>query len=224
MSNGTFPQNLSEIDELTRADHYYLTEEDKCLFFGEYTARAGFDFGPTNNLIHNFKKPMDRKGKGEWKYKKRAIDAAAAAFSRALNPKFLAKATLVPMPPSRLRDDPLYDDRVLQMVSAIAGKDLDVRELIVQVNPREAAHEGDRRGPDGLAELYEIDEALAEPTPTIIALVDDVLVTGASFKAGEIVLKNRFPDAKIYGLFIARRVLPPAWEGFENLAGLLKDD
>lgn len=221
MSNDTFPQHLSEIDDLTRPDHCFLMAADKCLCFGDYTARAGFEVGPTNNLIFNFKKKMDRKGRPEWKYKERAIEAAAEAFSKALNPKFLEKATLVPIPPSRLRDDPLYDDRVLRMLKMIDVEvELDIRELIVQTTIREAAHDGERPGPEGLAALYGIDERLAEPAPKTVALFDDLLVTGASFKAAEIVLKTRFPEVKIYGLFLARRALPSA---FEELFGDIAD-
>ena len=30
MSDGTFPNRLSEADDLTRPDHWYLTEDDHC--------------------------------------------------------------------------------------------------------------------------------------------------------------------------------------------------
>lgn len=56
MSNGTFPKRLTEIDDLTRQEHSFLTEDDRCFYFGEYSARAGYAAGPTNQLIHNFKK------------------------------------------------------------------------------------------------------------------------------------------------------------------------
>jgi hypothetical protein len=52
-----------------------------------------------------------------------------------------------------------------------------------------------------------IDEAVAEQAPTWIGIIDDVLVTGCKFRAMSNVLKSRFPDARITGLFIARRVL-----------------
>ena len=35
-SGGTFPQRLTKIDDLTRPDHWNLTEEDDCYFLGEY--------------------------------------------------------------------------------------------------------------------------------------------------------------------------------------------
>lgn len=210
MSNGTFPQHLSEIDDLTRPDHYYLVDADKCYYFGEYTARAGFAEGPTNDLIHNFKKKMDRRGRPEWRHKERCIKEAAEAFSNALNERFLERATLVPIPPSRMRDDPLYDDRVLRMLELIdAQQELDIRELILQTQSREeAAHDGARLGPEGLARIFGINSRVTNPAPKVIGLFDDLLVTGASYKAAESVLKAKFPAAKFYGLFLARRALP----------------
>ena len=46
MSDGTFPNRLSKVDDLTRPDHWYLTEDDHCFFIGEYTARQGFAAPP----------------------------------------------------------------------------------------------------------------------------------------------------------------------------------
>ena len=69
---------LTQVDDLTRPDHYYLTAEDQCLYFGEYTARKGFNHSETNQLILNFKKKMDRRGLLEWRYKTAAIDTAGS--------------------------------------------------------------------------------------------------------------------------------------------------
>ena len=38
-SGSTFPNRLTEVDDLTRPDRSYLTEDDHCYFIGEYTAR-----------------------------------------------------------------------------------------------------------------------------------------------------------------------------------------
>lgn len=60
-SASTFPQRLTKIDDLTRPDHFYLTPEDACYFLGEYTARKGYAFSPTNQLVLNFKKSLDKR-------------------------------------------------------------------------------------------------------------------------------------------------------------------
>ena len=118
-SVGTFSNRLSEIDELTRPDHSYLTEDDRCYFLGEYTARRGFSYSETNDVIYKFKKGVERRGRPEWVYKDRAIARAARAFREAMAPADLDRLTFVPIPPSKAKADPLYDDRMTRMLGAI---------------------------------------------------------------------------------------------------------
>lgn len=207
-SDATFPQRLTKVDELIRPDHSHLAAADTCYFLGEYSARKGYAFSPTNQLVLNFKKPVDRRGRPEWMHKERAIATAATAFRVALNTAFLDVAMLTPMPPSKARTDPHYDDRVLRMLRAIRpAPALDIRELLVQPVSTEAAHVVTvRPRPEDLIGRYQVAMALAAPAPRVIALVDDVLTTGAHFKAGQAVLQQAFPAARIVGLFIARRV------------------
>ena len=37
-----------------------------CFFLGEYTTGGGYQFSPTNQLIWNLKKSVDRRGRPEW--------------------------------------------------------------------------------------------------------------------------------------------------------------
>jgi predicted amidophosphoribosyltransferase len=53
---------------------------------------------------------------------------------------------------------------------------------------------------------FVLDESLAAPAPRSIALLDDVLTTGAHFVAAKSVLAARFAGVPIRGLFVARRV------------------
>jgi predicted amidophosphoribosyltransferase len=95
-----------------------------------------------------------------------------------------------------------------RMLHAIpAAQPLDIRELLIQRRTMEAAHDADvRPGPDQIAACYQIDESLCESAPTTIVLFDDVITTGAHFVAARRVLQARFPQARIFGFFIARRV------------------
>lgn len=206
-SQDTFPRRLTEIDDLTRPDHYHLSANDVCLFLGEYTARKGFSFSATNDLVLNFKKSVDRKGRAEWQHKERAIRQVGQAFATAIKAEWLANVTLVPIPPSKEKNDPLYDDRMVRMLQAIpAPQPLDIRELLVQQQTMESAHDADvRPGPDQIAAAYQIDENLCAPAPNMIALFDDVVTTGAHFVAARRVLQARFLQAKVFGFFIARR-------------------
>jgi hypothetical protein len=60
---------------------------------------------------------VNKRGTAQWKYKERAIGEAAAAFLTALTGDLLNALTLVPIPPSKAKTDPLYDDRLVQMLA-----------------------------------------------------------------------------------------------------------
>ena len=203
-----FPKNLTEIDPLTRPDHGYLTADDECLFLGEYTARRGFAHSETNQLIFNLKKPLNREGRPEWRYKHLAIRTSARAFRNAIDDAVLRAATFVPIPPSKAKDDPEYDNRMTQVIVAIDNTNpVDCRELIVQAESTPAAHESDDRPtPAELQARYAVDQDQMEPPPTYIVLIDDVLTTGSHFRAVKLTLRHVFPDVPIVGYFVARRV------------------
>lgn len=207
-SGSIFPRRFTKIDDLTRPDHSYLGVGDDCYFIGEYTARKGYAFSATNNLIINFKKSMDRRTRPEWRYKAQAISTAAAALRSALNDKAREQLTFVPVPPSKAKGDSLYDDRLAQMISRIwPDQPVDLRELVLQAVSTDAAHDNtDRPSTAVLEARYSLDRHLLSPAPHIIAIVDDVLTTGAHFEAMRNVLRREFTTIPIVGLFLARRV------------------
>jgi len=203
-----FPNNLTAIDRLTRSDHGYLTANDECLFLGEYTARGGFAHSDTNQLIFNLKKPMNRRGRPEWRYKNLAIRTAARAFRNAINDQILRTATFVPIPPSKAKGHPEYDNRMTKLIMTIDNANpVDCRELIIQSESTPAAHESEiRPAPDELEDRYAMNPNLIEPRPTYLILIDDVLTTGSHFRAAKQILLQVFPDVPIVGYFVARRV------------------
>jgi hypothetical protein len=209
ISGGTFPNRLTEIDDLSRPDHSYLSAADNCYFLGEYTARKGFAFSVTNQLIINLKKGMDRRNRPEWPYKARAIRTAAEALRASFTDDARGTLTFVPIPPSKAKGDPLYDDRLLQVLRGIWPDQAatDIRELILQPVSTDAVHDReDRPTPAQLEARYVIDRQLLQPPPQTIAVLDDVITTGAHFVAVRNLLRREFADTKIVGLFIARRV------------------
>lgn len=200
---------LCKIDDLTLPDYHYLEPDDRCYFVREYTSREDYSFSSTNDLISNFKKTMDRRGKAEWKYKERAILSIASEFRKLLPAESLSKMTLVPMPPSKAKDDPDHDDRMLRVLKNIdQEKNLDIRELILQNKSIPAVHfKGSyRHDPQELAEIFYIDEDISEPAPQKLAIFDDVLTTGAHFKAAQGIIQERYPGISVIGIFIARRI------------------
>ena len=213
----SFLRHATLIDELTRPDHYYLEETDECAFIGEYTARAGYQHSQTNQLILNLKKGVERRGRLEWRYKEEAIAQAGRTFEGVLTEQALNDCTFVPIPPSKARSDPAYDDRMSEVIQAIRpSRPVDMRELVVQTTSAEAAHDSTvRPDPHEIASRCRIDETLTDPRPAAVVVVDDVLTTGAHFKAAQWLLQSRFPGVSVFGLFVARRALPRDGQPFE---------
>lgn len=203
---------FSKVDALILPDHYYLNDNDECYFLGEYTARKGFNYSETNQLIYNFKKSPEVKGTPQWRYKQKAMTEAGIALRQVLahesNLQWLKSTTLIPVPPSKAKTDPLYDDRMLRVLQVLGNNlALDIRELVLQHDSTSAAHESDDRPtPDELIVNYYVDEEVCDPEPTNIAVFDDLLTTGCHFRAIKSVLQARFPAVRIVGIFIARRV------------------
>lgn len=198
---------FQRIDATTIGLHWYLQPEDEVYYMREFTSRKGFSYSETNQRISNLKK---KRGAGGYQYKQRAIDACVAEMTAAFSANWLRTGTLVPIPPSKIATDPAYDDRMLKVCQGIAarsGTNADVRELVVQRQSSVAAHETENRPKvEDLIANYAIVEERCAPAPTAIALVDDVLTNGTHFKAMQAVLRARFPNVPIVGMFIARRV------------------
>lgn len=209
---------LSEIDDSNRADHTRLLVDDACLYLYEYTSGRDYSFSATNNLINNLKKKPTASA-AQLRYKAGAITACSTDLRTALNPRWLDVATIVPIPGSKAANHPDVDNRMEQVARQIRP-DLDVRNLVTQAQSTNAAHEvgiGDRVTVEELLELYSIDEAIAASAPQQIGILDDVLTAGTHFRAMKIKLGERFPGVTITGLFIARRVFPPAADDFDIL-------
>jgi hypothetical protein len=195
---------LQKIDELLLSSHQYLTPEDECFFFRSYT-RLDLGFTKENSFIMNFKKKMERKGKNDWKYKAQAILEASDLFIQGTPPINAPDVIFVPIPPSRMKGDPLYDDRNVQLISNLcnAKPNGELREIIYVNQNMPPTHEH-KMSPDEMLPYLEVDEALCrDPKPNIV-VVDDVITEGAHFKACQGLLRQWFPNSRITGLFIAR--------------------
>jgi hypothetical protein len=201
------------IDETNIGDHSHLVPADECYFMFEYTSHKDYSYSTTNNLISNLKKKPGGSSIAELRYKADAIQQCGGHFSGAINHDNLRNWTIVPVPPSKHKADPAYDDRMVRICKLIASShSLDIRELITQSQSTEAAHEaasGARLTVSDLVKLYVVDEGLAQPTPRAILIVDDVLTAGTHYRAMHTVLSTRFPGVQINGMFIARRIFPP---------------
>ena len=180
--------------------------DDWIVYLRTYTAHAqtGYMHSETNDLISNLKKGVDRKGKDEYWYKEQAIRRCIKDLNMVFRTSKASRAsTVVPIPSSKSKDDPLYDDRLLQIATGATCFDC-VKELLIQPKSRKSERGGSRLHPDQLVKLWEIDESQAEPEPDKIIIFDDVIIHGSQFRAADTMLRKRFPNAQIRGLMIAR--------------------
>lgn len=211
---------LRVIGDLERPDHWYLTDQGQCAFFGEYTARAGYGHSSTNQLIHNLKKSPDLAGTPQYVWKGRAIMDVAAAIRANIRAEAFARLAVVPIPPSKPVGSVGYDDRMVKVARTI-GRDVDVREVLYTAIEREAMHaQQAHRDPVALrATLAVRPELLANP-PAQVLLLDDVLTTGCSFVVCCAMLAEVWPGTEVFGVFAARRVIerPSAAEDFADIA------
>lgn len=210
------PIRFTQIDGTNCQDHPYFEEGDRWHFLWEKTSGRDYSFSETNNLISNLKKPVDS-SPAQLHYKGQAIRHCARSMREAINDKWLEFGTLVPVPPSKAPTDPLYDNRMERVCNLIWPGVADVRNLVVQNTSMQASHErspGQQRiSKEELIAAYSIDEALAAPAPTSIAVVDDMLTAGTHYRGMYHVLSRRFPGVQIVGMFIARRIFPEdAWD------------
>jgi len=201
---------LLQIDETNVGAHWHLGPQDRCFYIWEYTSGRDYSFSQTNNLINNLKKKPTA-SQAQLNYKAGAITRCGLALRQTLNVEWLRTATLVPVPPSKSPDHPDYDDRMLRVAQAMPHHD--IRNLVRQVGDFVPSHERAGQGLnrislEELLEAYSIDESLAAPPPVRIAILDDVLTNGTHYLAMKMKLAERFPQAEIIGLFIARRVFP----------------
>lgn len=192
-------------------NHNDLSIDDKCLYWRSYTAGLKENYGATNELIYNFKKKPSSIAKNSnlKYYKERAIKQLAYEFTVAVKKTdSYENSTFVPMPPSKSKSHPDYDDRLVKLlnrVSEIKRIKLDIREIILQKSDTESSYKTNTRlSIDNLVEIYEIDRSLIIPVPKRVFIFDDILTRGSHYKAALKVLNKVWPNAEIIGLFIAR--------------------
>jgi hypothetical protein len=211
---------LLKIDELVRDMHAHLREGDECYYFKEFTSEQGPKYSPGNSFVYNFKKSLDKKGQPDWQYKALAIrqlgELYCESFPHVLN---IEECIIIPIPPSKIKSHPLYDDRLIQTLKIFANKfpEADIREILSFRDNLRASHEGPPRpSPDEIFQNLVIDESLCQQKKAKIVLVDDVITAGAHFKACKAKILEYFPDAEVMGIFIARRILPPPSADFDD--------
>ncbi|CAI9673399.1 hypothetical protein [Elizabethkingia anophelis] len=208
-------KSLIKLDELTFHYHSYLVKDnDDCFYFYDDYLPSVYD-NPTNSLIANYKKKINVQPY-LMRYKDEAIKKVANMirynFENVVN-----NYTLIPIPPSKQSDHEEYDDRNTKTLKLAFGnkQNIEIKEYIITSLSHDSFHNSstDRKSPDELYEHLDVDER-EKPTNKDIILFDDLLTTGCHFKACQKLILEKIPEAKVRGLFIARRKINEAVDDF----------
>ncbi len=168
---------------LLLGEHCYLDTGDECYFTDEYECR--YRQGIKTQILSL------KRGSTS------AILGAAESLASALPPEWGPDYTFVPMPPSQGATSPLRS-----MVRQLPVRD--IRDLLVQVRDTPPSHGGWRPTPEQRAKFMALNELEVDPKPTAVVIVDDVLATGSHFRAAKVLIRGRWPNMRVIGLFLAR--------------------
>jgi len=199
------PERLRKIDDLTRSDHFHLCQEDDCYYLWEWDAEP-YAVSATTDFIGNFQRDMRFKDSHwPWHFKRMAIIHAAKAIAQTMLPEW-NRSTFVPVPPSKVRDHPRHDPRLIStlLVPVPNLNGLDVRELVVQITNTQSREK--HISPLARAANWALDQSIVNPAPSHIVVFDDLLTGGSHFAGMKIVLGRAFPGVPVAGLFLARRL------------------
>ena len=182
---------------------HYLDQDDECWYFMEHL-EGGYAASPSNQKISNLKKSITTQGTPQGAYKQKAIEEFADDL-KAVNFDKHGDIAIVPAPTSNPRGSQNCDDRLDKVAKLLTDKypNLILEHLIdtkVSVTP---ANHGGSRNIDTIKVNTVWNGFSSDEIDTIIIL-DDVITTGAHFKAWKEVIKQNYPNVKyIYGFFWA---------------------
>lgn len=176
----------------------HLTADDHCVYAREYTPRKPYTHSEANQLIFNLRIRLDHRGTRRWYHK----EQAAAQFAREVSQLLRIGSCVMFVPTSKRRDDPEFDPRLDMVESALASrrKDLVILRPIVREVSRVGSHTlGGRRT---VADILEglrwdkIDDRIQH-----IAVIDDMLTMGTSYRAVSQMFEENAPNVILHGVF-----------------------
>jgi predicted amidophosphoribosyltransferase len=176
---------LSKVDSrlFLLGEHCFLDSSDECYFANLYDSPCQPAIKPFIILLKQGNET--------------AILAAVKELALALPHDWIQQYTFVPMPPSRGDKDSV---RAIVQKLPVA----DARVLLVQKENTRSSHQGWRPTPIHRSRFMRLNEAETEPKPGTIVVVDDVLATGSHFRSAKMVVRERWPNIRVMGVFLAR--------------------
>lgn len=190
----------------------FMTADDDCYYARDYISHGSYSASEANQLISNFKKHPKYKGTPSWRYKEQAIDRFAREIATVLGKNISVAA----IPPSKLPTHPEYDSRLADTLIRLKQlrPDLTIERPFTCRASTVPSHQGGSRRIDEIAANLQW-RGLSVGCKTLV-LIDDVLTTGAHFRACKRVLARDAQGVYVAGLFWARTVWPDE-NPFEDL-------
>jgi len=182
----------------------FITADDECYYARDYIARGSFKDSEANQLISNLKKHPKFQGTQSWRYKEQAVDRFARELAAAIG----KSVSVAAIPPSKLPTHPEYDSRLSDCLTLLGQLRSDLvieRPFFCRESTVPAHHGGSRRIEEITANLEWV--SLSTGCRTLV-LIDDVLTTGAHFKACKRMVAKEAPSVRVAGVFWARTVWP----------------
>jgi hypothetical protein len=190
------------VDEITLSSLPHLKSGDICGFAYDYL-KGGFQRGPVNENIINFKKAPDAQGQH---FRNQAISKFSLDASGLFNCESGKDYFVTAIPSSKAKNDPGYDNRFEDFFKELK-KLCPCIEIVWPVSAKAtvpSAHQTTGgRNPQTIMQNYQFD-GFGTITPERLMVFDDVLTTGAHFRAFKDFLINNGYAGQVVGIFWAK--------------------
>lgn len=184
----------------------YLTDDDlkTCYIAREYISRGGYQASDDTNMIMNFKMGINVSSKRLY-YRDMAIKQFADELLELFQTDNFINQTIIVIPSSKIKTDIEYDDRMDKVCAILRNNpNIHIIEPIRRKYSRQSRHTVDTKR-DINSEYNELEWICSEWDNNIstVVILDDIITSGASFKACQNLILQHYPNINIFGVFWA---------------------
>lgn len=179
----------------------HLNASDHCYYYGVYTP-GGYSVSDYNSMVQNFKKDISRRNNKEWFYRDKAVNDFASMLHHTLQNN---RWTIVPCATSKPRNSLNFNDRLDATANKLRllSSNYDIQFCLDTIEELIPSHTGGTRNPTEIAANTRWIQPTTKPNPNIV-LFDDVLTTGAHFRAYKDIILSHYPFCNVIGIFLAK--------------------